>query len=342
MNALDFFDLLSLGGGLSLFLFGMKLMSSELENSAGDKTAYMLSKFTENKYKAFLTGLVSAAAIQSSSAVTVMVIGFVNSGMMTLKNAVGVIIGSNIGTTVTSWILSTSGIGGGTFLLDLMKPASLGAVSSIIGIILLNIRQSNKNKNNSGKILLGFSILMFGMKMMSDSVSPLKDAPWFTQMLVLFKNPIAGIFAGIILTAIIQSSSASVGILQALSLTGEISFAACIPIVLGQNIGTCVTTLIASAGAKKCAKCAAFIHLYFNVLSVLGFAVIFYFITSLINIPFLNESVNSVDIAAIHTVFNVTSAAVMMPLSGFLEKIAKRTVFRSDEAADIVIYRNLF
>lgn len=326
MSYLDVLDFLQFFGGLALFLFGMKMMSAELEKSAGSKLKDIMSRFTKNKYKSFLSGFLSTAAVQSSSAVTVMTVGFVNGGIMTLKGAVGVIIGSNVGTTATSWLLGLSGIGSDNIFLELLKPASLASIAAVAGLIINEIhKDKHKSSQSISSALIGFAVLMFGMETMSGSVIGLKDEEWFLSSMLIFSHPATGLFAGILLTALMQSSSAAIGMLQALSVTGSLSYGACIPIILGQNIGTCVTTLIASAGAGKNAKCAALIHLYFNLLSAAVFAAIAFVVYKSANLPIFSQSANGVGIAAIHTVFNVFAAVLMMPLSEKLETLAIKT-----------------
>ena len=262
---MDIFDVLTLIGGLCLFLFGMNVMGQALERRAGNSLQYLLGKLTTNKAAGLLTGLGVTSVIQSSSATTVMVVGFVNSGLMTLKQAINVIMGANIGTTVTAWILSLGGIEGDALLLQLLKPMSFTPVLALVGIIFYMFCKSDKKKD-TGTILLGFAVLMFGMDIMTDSVSGLADVPAFQNLFIMFKNPILGVLAGAILTAIIQSSSASVGILQALAATGQVSYGAAIPIIMGQNIGTCITALLSSFGTNKNAKRAAVMHLCFNII----------------------------------------------------------------------------
>ena len=262
---MDIFDILTLSGGLSLFLFGMSIMGQALERRAGDQLRSLLGKFTSGRVSGLLTGLGVTAVIQSSSAATVMVVGFVNSGLMTLGQAINVIMGANIGTTVTAWILSLTGIDGGSIFIQLLKPASFTPVLAVIGIIFYLFCKSAKKKD-TGMILLGFATLMFGMETMSGAVSGLRNVPSFQQLFILFKNPVLGVLAGAVLTAVIQSSSASVGILQALAVTGQVSYGAAIPIIMGQNIGTCATAMLSSVGASKNAKRAALVHLSFNVI----------------------------------------------------------------------------
>ena len=322
---MDIFDILSMIGGLCLFLFGMNVMGDSLERRAGNGLKSLLSKLTQSKPKGFLTGLGVTAVVQSSSATTVMVVGFVNSGIMTLKQAINVIMGANVGTTVTAWILSLSGISSDNIWVQLLKPTSFTPILALIGTAFIMFGKSSKKKD-TGTILLGFATLMFGMDTMSGAVSGLKDVPQFQQLFLLFKNPILGVLAGAVLTAIIQSSSASVGILQALSSTGQITNAAAIPIIMGQNIGTCATAMLSSMGTTKNAKRAAVVHLAFNVLGTVFCLIIFTLIANIAKPLILNESATQLSIALSHTAFNVLCTAIMLPLSSFLEKIAIKLV----------------
>lgn len=319
------FDILSMVGGLALFLYGMNAMGSGLQKLSGGKLEKILEKLTSNKYKAVLLGLFVTAIIQSSSATTVMVVGFVNSGIMKLTQAIGVIMGANIGTTVTSWILSLSGIESGNILIALLKPTYFSPILAMVGIIFIMFSKNDK-KITVGNILLGFSILMFGMETMSDAVAPLKDVPSFTNLLLMFRNPLLGMLAGTILTAIIQSSSASVGILQALCMTGTVSYATALPIIMGQNIGTCITAILSSFGTTKSAKRAAAVHLYFNLIGTTVFMIVFYLINSFVHFEFLEEMAGPAGIAVIHSVFNITATILLLPLSSFLEKLAILTI----------------
>ena len=319
------FDVLTFIGGISLFLFGMNYMGSALEKKAGGQLSGLLSKFTSNKYTGFLLGMIVTAVIQSSSATTVMVVGFVNSGIMTIAQSVGVIMGANVGTTVTAWILSLTGLSGDSILIQLLKPTSFTPILALIGIILYMFLKDSKKKD-IGMILIGFAVLMFGMDTASDAVSGLKDVPQFTQLFVLFKNPILGIIAGAFLTGIIQSSSASVGILQALCVTGQVSVGAAFPIILGQNIGTCVTALLSSMGANKNAKRAAMIHFNFNLFGSVILMALFYGANAIFNFAFVDKSASGVDIAIIHTACNLIVTAVFLPLSGLLEKVSTKMI----------------
>ena len=315
------FKIITLLGGLALFLFGMDIMGKSLERQAGGKLQTILAKMSSNVFKGFLLGLGVTAVIQSSSATTVMVVGFVNSGIMTLKQAVGVIMGSNIGTTVTAWILSLSGLEGDSFLIKFFKPSTLAPLIGIVGIVLYMFTKSEKKKG-IGTIMLGFMALMTGMDLMSSSMSFLKSEAWFADLMISFTNPIVGILFGAVLTAVIQSSSASVGILQGLCSTGVVTFGAAIPIILGQNIGTCVTAIMGSIGANRNARRTAMVHLLFNVVGAVMFAVIFYGIGMFVEWKFLGDSVQAWDISVIHTGFNLIATAVLMPMNGLLVKLA--------------------
>lgn len=322
---MSIYSIFSLFGGLALFLYGMNMMGDGLEKISGGKLEQILEKMTDKTYKGVLLGCAVTAVIQSSSAVTVMVVGFVNSGIMELSRAIGVIMGANIGTTATAWILSLTGIDGDSLIVNLLKPSSFAPVLAVIGVFLLLFSKSDKRKNIGG-IIAGFGILMMGMEFMSDSMSGLADNQQFTSILLKFSNPVLGILAGMILTAIIQSSSASVGILQALSLTGAVSFGTAFPIVLGQNIGTCVTALIASVGTNKNAKRAAMAHLYFNIIGVVLAVALFYGGNAIFQFDFLQNTVTPSQIAIIHSVFNIFSTLVMLPFTKQLEKLAYMTI----------------
>lgn len=317
--------LISLLGGLALFLFGMDVMGKALERQAGGKLQTILAKMSSNVFKGFFLGLAVTAVIQSSSATTVMVVGFVNSGIMALKQAVGVIMGANVGTTVTAWILSLTALEGDSLLIQLFKPTTLAPLLGIIGIVLYMFTKSEK-KQGIGTILLGFTTLMTGMALMSDSMAFLENEKWFADLMVSFTNPILAIVVGAVLTGVIQSSSASVGILQSLCSTGLVTGGVALPIILGQNIGTCVTALISTIGANRNARRAAMVHLYFNLLGVIIFAAIFYGIGAFIPWGFLTETMSEVNIAIIHTTFNVITTIIMLPLHGVLEKLATLSV----------------
>ena len=322
---MDIFDVLTLVGGLCLFLFGMNLMGDALERSAGSKLETMIGKLTTGKLAGLLTGLGVTAVIQSSSATTVMVVGFVNSKLMTLKQAIHVIMGANIGTTVTAWILSMSGISGSNTFLKLLKLSSFTPVLALIGIALLMFSKSNRKKD-IGVVLLGFATLMFGMETMTGAVSGLKEIPAFQQLFIMFSNPILGVLAGAILTAIIQSSSASVGILQALAATGAVSYSAAIPIIMGQNIGTCITAMISSVGTTKNARRAALVHLSFNVIGTAVCLAAFAAVKAFITPAILGESATYAGIATAHSIFNIVCTLLLLPMSGLLEKLAYKLI----------------
>ena len=329
---MDIFGVLNMVCGLALFLYGMHIMGDGLTRMSGGKLETILEKLTNNKIKAVLLGAAVTAVIQSSSATTVMVVGFVNSGIMKLSQAAGVIMGANIGTTITSWILSLTGIEGSNIFIQLLKPSSFTPVMALVGVAFIMFTKSEK-KHNIGQILVGFTILMNGMDMMSAAVKPLANVPEFTNILLMFTNPVLGMIAGLVLTAIIQSSSASVGILQALCVTGAVQYSAALPIIMGQNIGTCVTALLSSVGASKNARRASLIHLYFNLIGTILFMVVFYAINAVVPFAFLNEAANAAGIAVIHTTFNVCATLVLLPFSGMLEKLACLTV-RDDEKVE--------
>ena len=329
---MSIFDALTLIGGLCLFLFGMNLMGQALERRAGGQLRSILAKLTKNKVAGFLTGLGVTSVIQSSSATTVMVVGFVNSGIMTLKQAINVIMGANVGTTVTAWILSLGGIDGDNIVLKLLKPTSFTPILALIGIIFYMFCKSDK-KHDTGLILLGFATLMFGMDTMSGAVSGLADVPEFTNILLMFENPILGVLAGAVLTGIIQSSSASVGILQALASTGCVTYGAAIPIIMGQNIGTCVTALLSSVGTNKNARRAALVHLSFNVIGTVVWLTVFSIVNAVLSPEILGESATMAGIAVAHSAFNILCTCLLLPLSGVLEKVAM-TIIRDNDAED--------
>lgn len=322
---MDLFDVLTMVGGLCLFLFGMNLMGEALERRAGASLRLLLGKLTTNRMMGFLTGLAVTAVIQSSSATTVMVVGFVNSGLLTLGQAINVIMGANVGTTVTSWILSLGGIESGNLFVQLLKPTSFTPVLALIGIIYYMFIKDSRKKD-TGMILLGFATLMFGMDTMSSAVSGLKDVPAFQQLFLLFTNPILGVIAGAVLTAVIQSSSASVGILQALSSTGSVTYAAAVPIIMGQNIGTCVTAMLSSVGTTKNAKRAAVVHLMFNVIGTVVCLLLFMAVQALFSPAVLGESATYFGIAICHTLFNVICTVILLPSGKLLEKLVCRMV----------------
>ena len=334
--------LVSLLGGLALFLFGMDTMGKALERTAGGKLQTILAKMSSSVPRGFLLGLAVTAVIQSSSATTVMVVGFVNSGIMTLKQAVGVIMGSNVGTTVTAWILSLSGLEGDSFLVQVLKPSTLAPLLGTIGIILFMFTKSEKSRN-IGTIFLGFMALMTGMELMSGSMKFLRDEAWFSRLMVSFSNPLIGILVGAALTAIIQSSSASVGILQSMCSTGAVSFGCAIPVILGQNIGTCVTAMMGAIGANKNARRTAMVHLYFNIMGTLIFVVLFYGIGLFFPWKFLSSPCNEMNIAIIHTAFNIAATAILLPLNGVLVKLATLSVpdDRQEEKTELLDERLL-
>lgn len=318
---MDFFDLLTMIGGLALFLYGMHMLSEGLEKLSGGKLERILESMTDSRWKAVLLGAGVTAVIQSSSATTVMVVGFVNSGIMKLSQAIGVIMGANVGTTITSWLLSLTGLEGDSFLLEMIKPTSFSPVLAIIGVVFI-IFLKNPKKRDIGGILVGFAILMTGMSTMSDAMKPLSEIPSFTRLFTMFENPFLGLIMGAVLTAVIQSSSASVGILQALCATGTVTYGAAVPIILGQNIGTCVTAMMSGVGAGKNAKRAAAIHLMFNVIGVAAFLLAFYTLNFALQFDFLTESANSAGIALVHTGFNILATIVLLPFAKQLEQLS--------------------
>ena len=331
---MDFFDLLKMVGGLALFLYGMNLLGDGLSQASGGRLESILEKLTSNPIKAVLMGAVVTGVIQSSSATTVMVVGFVNSGIMSLKQAVGIIMGANIGTTMTSWILSLTGIESDAFWLRMPQPSSFSPMLAIVGVGILLFSHKDKLKN-AATILVGFAILMFGMDSMSAAVSPLAEVPEFTNLLIKFQNPVFGVLAGLILTAVIQSSSASVGILQALCMTGAVSFGAAVPIIMGQNIGTCVTAMISGIGASRNAKRAALIHLYFNIIGTILFLGIFYTANAIHPFAFLGEVATPFGIAVVHSCFNVAATLVLLPFSNGLVKLACLTLPTHEDAKEM-------
>ena len=327
---MDIFSLLSMIGGLALFLYGMEVLGDGLKKASGGKLEHILEKLTSNKLMAVLLGAGVTAVIQSSSATTVMVVGFVNSGIMKLSQAVGVILGANVGTTVTAWILSLTDVNGSGFFLQLLKPTSFSPILAIIGVCLISMGKKERQKN-IGTILIGFAVLMFGMDTMSTAVEPLAEQPEFSHILLMFSNPVLGMLVGLILTAVIQSSSASIGILQALCATGVVSYATAIPLIMGQNVRTCVTALISSAGASKNAKRAALIHLYYNIIKTVAFMAVFYALNAFIHFAFLEEAASALGIAVIHTAFNVAAVIIIFPVSWILEKLAYLTIPETEE-----------
>ena len=319
------FDILNLLGGLCLFLFGMNVMGEALERRAGSRLSILIGRLTTNRFTSFLTGLGVTAIIQSSSATTVMAVGFVNSGVMTLKQSIGIIMGANIGTTVTAWILSLTGIESTDLVVQLLKPSSFTPILALVGVIFYLFWKSHK-KRDIGAVLLGFAVLMFGMETMSHAVAGLGDVPQFREMFLMFREPILGVLVGAVLTAIIQSSSASVGILQALTVTGQITYGAAIPIIMGQNIGTCVTAILSSFGANRNAKRVAFVHLSFNVLGTGALLLLLTIGKALFPMPLLDGEATALGIAVVHTLFNAACTILLFPMSGWLEKLACRMV----------------
>ena len=323
-------QVISLLGGLALFLFGMDVMGKALERQAGGKLQTILARMSDTPIKGFLLGLAVTAVIQSSSATTVMVVGFVNSGIMVLRQAIGIIMGANVGTTVTAWILSLASLEGDSFLVQIFKPTTLAPLLGVIGILLYMAGRKESLKG-AGMVLLGFMVLMTGMDLMSGAMGFLEDEAWFRNLFLSLQNPVLGVLAGAVLTGIIQSSSASVGILQGLSVTGAVTFGAAIPIIMGQNIGTCVTALLSSVGTTKNARRAAIVHLYFNIIGVILFLTVFYLINFIHPWSFLHDATNAAGIAVVHTTFNVCTTAVLLPLNRVLEKLAMRTIPDSPE-----------
>lgn len=322
---MDIFGVLSLIGGLALFLYGMNVMGAGLEKMSGGKLERVLEKMTSNPIKAVLLGAGVTAIIQSSSATTVMVVGFVNSGIMKLSQAIGIIMGANIGTTITSWLLSLTGIEGSSFFIQMLKPSSFAPILALLGILFTMVAKS-ETKKNVGTMFLGFAVLMQGMETMTAAVEPLADVPEFTSILTMFNNPLLGILSGALLTGIIQSSAASIGILQALTVTGGFTYSSVIPIILGQNIGTCVTAMLSSIGANKSARRTAFVHLYFNLIGSLVFLALYFGGNAIIGFSFANEVVGPADIALVHTIFNFFTTLILLPFTKGLEKLAYLTL----------------
>ncbi len=331
---MDFFSILTLLGGLAMFLYGMQVMGDGLEKLSGGKLEKILENLSSNRVKAVLVGAAVTAVIQSSSATTVMVVGFVNSGIMHLSQAVGFIMGANIGTTVTAWILSLAGIESSNFFVRLLNPNSFSPVLAMIGVVFI-VFLHNEKKKDIGHILVGFAVLMFGMNTMSGAVKPLAQVPEFTNILLKFTNPVLGVLAGALLTAVIQSSSASVGILQALCVTGAVQYSMALPIIMGQNIGTCITAMLSSIGATKNAKRAAVVHLYFNIVGTVAFMVVFYFLNSFLHFSFIDDVANPAGIAVIHSAFNVIATIVLLPFGNVLVKMACATIRDTKEEKEI-------
>ncbi len=329
---MDFFSVLTMVGGLAMFLYGMNAMGDGLSKLSGGKLESILEKLTSNRLMAVLLGAGVTAVIQSSSATTVMVVGFVNSGIMKLQQAVGIIMGANIGTTMTSWLLSLVEVEGTNFFMQLLKPTSFSPILALVGIIMIMTANDNSKKSDIGNILVGFAILMFGMDTMSGAVKPLANDPNFTGILTMFSNPILGVIAGAVLTAVIQSSSASVGILQALCATGAMNFGSALPIIMGQNIGTCITAVMSGMGATKNAKRASMIHLYFNLIGTIVFLVVFYAINAVVHFEFLNGPASATGIAVVHSIFNIACTVCWFPFANVLVKLAELTI--RDKATD--------
>ncbi len=336
---MSIFSIFLMLSGLALFLAGMHFMGVNLSRLSGGRLEYILGRLTKSPLRAVLLGASVTAVIQSSSATTVMVVGFVNSGIMTLHQAVGIIMGANIGTTVTSWILSLAGLESSNFFVRMLKPDSFSPILGLIGICLYLFAKKGKRKQIGG-ILLGFAILMTGMEAMSGAVAPLKDIPAFTNLFLMFSHPITGMLMGALLTAVIQSSSASVGILQALCATGAVPYASAIPIIMGQNIGTCATALISASRSGKNAKRAAFIHLYFNLIGTLLFMSVFYGLYAVVPFDFMSKSADTAGIAVIHSIFNISATLVLLPMRGCLEKLACLTVREKKQqaAGNVAVY----
>ena len=322
---MDFFSILTLLGGLAMFLYGMQVMGDGLEKLSGGKLEKILENLSSNRLKAVLVGAAVTAVIQSSSATTVMVVGFVNSGIMHLSQAIGFIMGANIGTTITAWILSLAGIESSNFFVKLLNPSSFSPILALIGVIFIVFLHDEKKKD-IGNIMVGFAVLMFGMNTMSGAVKPLAQVPEFTNILLKFSNPVLGVLAGALLTAVIQSSSASVGILQALCVTGAVQYGTALPIIMGQNIGTCITAMLSSVGATKNAKRAAVVHLYFNIVGTIAFMGVFYLLNTFLHFSFINDVAGPAGIAVIHSAFNVIATVVLLPFGDVLVKMACATI----------------
>ncbi|MDE6594232.1 MAG: Na/Pi cotransporter family protein [Oscillospiraceae bacterium] len=341
---MSIFNVIQLAGGLAMFLFGMGFMSEKLEKMAGGKLEQIFEKLTSNRFKGLLLGILVTTVIQSSSATTVMLVGFVNSGLMRLSQAISVIMGANIGTTVTSWIMSLAGLEGDSFIIRLCKPETFAPVLAMIGVVMRMVGDNGRKKDIGG-ILVGFAVLMMGMDTMKVSVEPLSNSPGFSKVLTAFSNPVLGVITGALLTAIVQSSSASVGMLQAVAAsTGKFTVSMALPIILGQNIGTCVTAILSAAGASKNAKRVAVVHLYFNVIGTVLFLVVYYLLNAFIHFSFADYTVSAVTVAVVHTVFNLTTTLVLLPFTGLLEKLAYMTIRdeEGEEAAAPVVLDDRF
>ncbi|MDE5910021.1 MAG: Na/Pi cotransporter family protein [Lachnospiraceae bacterium] len=334
---MDIFSVLTMIGGLALFLYGMKVLGEGLKKASGGKLEIILEKLTSNKMMAILLGAGVTAVIQSSSATTVMVVGFVNSGIMKLSQAIGVILGANVGTTVTSWLLSLTGVEGSGFFLQLLKPSSFSPILAFVGVVMLSMGKKERHKA-AATILIGFGVLMIGMDTMSNAVKPLAENAEFTSMLLMFSNPVLGMLIGLVLTAVIQSSSASIGILQALCVSGAVSYSTAIPIIMGQNVGDCMAALVSSAGAGKQAKRAAFIGLYYKLIKAVAFMAVFYTLDAVMHFAFLSRPASALGVAVIHTAFNVVSVILMYPFTGVLEKLAYLTF--PETAEETMVYES--
>ena len=324
-KSMTIFNVIHLFGGLAMFLYGMNLMSDKLEKLAGGKLEQIFEKLTSNRFKGLLLGILVTAVVQSSSATTVMLVGFVNSGLMRLSQAISIIMGANIGTTVTTWILSLTGLEGDSLFIQFCKPKNFAPLFALAGVVLRMASKDGKKKDIGG-ILIGFGLLMWGMVTMGESVEPLGESEKFASLMTLFKNPVLGVLVGAVITAVIQSSAASVGMLQTLSNSGLITFGAALPIILGQNIGTCVTAIISSAGANKSAKRVAAVHLYFNIIGTVVALVGYYTLDAFIHFSFVDMEVTSVSVAIVHTVFNIGTTLLLLPFTGVLEKLAYLTI----------------
>lgn len=327
---MDIFSILTMVGGLALFLYGMQVMGDGLKKASGGKLEMILEKLTSNKMMAVLLGAGVTALIQSSSATTVMVVGFVNSGIMKLSQAVGVILGANVGATLTAWLLSLTGVEGSNFFLQLLKPSSFSPILAIVGVILLAMSKKERQKNIAS-IMIGFAVLMFGMETMSGAVEPLAEMPEFTHILLVFSNPVLGMLVGLVVTAVIQSSGASIGILQALCVSGIVNYSTAIPIIMGQNVGTCVTAILSGMGASKNARRAALIHLYYNIIKTVAFMIVFYTLNAMFHFSFMDKPIPALGVAFIHTAFNIVAVVIMFPISFVLEKLAYLTIPESAE-----------
>ena len=327
---MDIFGLLTMVGGLALFLYGMEVLGDGLKKASGGKLEIILEKLTSNKLLAVLLGAGVTAIIQSSSATTVMVVGFVSSGIMSLSRAVGVILGANVGTTITAWILSLAEMSGTGFIFELLKPTSFSPIFAIVGVAIM-MASKNEKRKNAATIMIGFAVLMFGMDMMSGAVKPLAEVPEFRSLLLKFSNPILGMLVGLVFTAVIQSSSASIGVLQALCMSGAVSYATAIPIIMGQNIGTCVTALISSAASSKNAKRTALVHLYYNFMKVAFFMIPFYILNGIMDFAFMESSASALGVAVIHTAFNVLMLVIIFPFTQVLEKLVYLTLPLTEE-----------